>query len=123
MRGRIDCGQRSERDCSPGRGCELAQLEAQHLAELERRGHGVRPVPEVRLGREQLDGDPILRQRAQRKSGFERRDAAARDQDARRLHRGGRYGHREPSFACVWGRTMEVISRSAGRCGCGRPWS
>jgi hypothetical protein len=49
-------------------------------AELERFGDRERPVPELRLGSEELDGHVVLRQRPQRERGLERRDPSTRDE-------------------------------------------
>jgi hypothetical protein len=54
-----------------------------YLAHGKRLGNRERPVPEVRLGSEELDGDTILRERTQRQRGFESGDASTGDQDVR----------------------------------------
>ena len=65
---------------APAAAASVGQLEVRHLAEAERLGDGERPVPEVRLGREHLDADPVLRERPQRQGGLEGGDAAAGDE-------------------------------------------
>ena len=51
------------------------------LAKRERFCDRKRPIPVLGLGREQLDLHPVFGQRAQRKRGLERSDAAPRDQN------------------------------------------
>ena len=82
----VDALERAERERRAGGGRELAELVPLRLAQLERLGDGERPVPEVRLGPEQLDVNLLLREGAERQSGLERRDASAGDDDTRRLH-------------------------------------
>ena len=57
----------------------------------ERLEHGERPVPELRLGRDQLDRDPLLGEVAERENSLERRDPAAGDDYA---------GHTTVTFSC-----------------------
>jgi hypothetical protein len=78
---RLDGGEASGRDGGACGGCQLAQLEAQDLAQPERLGHRQRPVPEMRLGREQLDLDATLPVCPQRERRLERSHASAGDQD------------------------------------------
>ena len=61
----IDAGQCPRREGRPRRRGQLGQVELSYLAEIERLGDRERPIPKVRLGREQLDGDQILRERPQ----------------------------------------------------------
>jgi hypothetical protein len=84
----IDAGQCPERKGRTGRRGEFGELELPHLAEAERLRDSERPIPKVRLGRDQLDADAILRKRPQSQGGLEGRDAAARDHYPRRhVHR------------------------------------
>jgi len=73
----IDAGQCPWREGRTRRRGQLRELELPHLAEIERLRDRERPIPKVRLGREQLNADPILRERPQSQGGLEGRDAAA----------------------------------------------
>ena len=55
-----------------------------HLAETERLGNGERPVPKLRLRREDLDTDATFPQIPQGQRGLEGRDTPAGDQYPRR---------------------------------------
>ena len=78
---RIDGDELSGHEGRAGVGCQLRKLEVTHLAEPERLGHRERPVPEVGLGRDQLDAYAIFCERPQSERGFECRDASACDED------------------------------------------
>ena len=53
-----------------------------HRSHSERLEHGERPVPELRLGCDQLDRYPLLGEIAEREDCLERRDPAAGDEHA-----------------------------------------
>jgi hypothetical protein len=92
----VDAREGSERDEGADTVRQLAEVEVPDLAEVERLGDGHGPVPEARFGREELDADLSLSELAERESCFERRHAAAGDQDRERVSfhasmvRGGR---------------------------------
>ena len=67
------------RRCACLRGQRI-QLEAPYLAELEGLGDRQRPVPEVGLGSEQLDGDPVFGKRSQRERCLEGGNASSGDE-------------------------------------------
>jgi hypothetical protein len=77
----VNTGQCPGREGRTGRRGEIGQLEMPYLAEIERLGDRERPVPKLRLGREQLDADAILRERPQSQGGLERSDAPAGNQN------------------------------------------
>jgi len=64
---------------------DRAEIERMHLAQPKRLPDRERAVPELRLGREQLDRDEPLCQPAEREQRFERCHASAGDYDAKRL--------------------------------------
>ncbi len=80
---RVDRDERPVRERRPGGSGQLLKLETPHGAEPKRFRNRKRPVPEMRLGREQLDTDALLTQRAQREGGLEGGDSPARDQHVR----------------------------------------
>ena len=66
----VDGGECPGRESGTGARSELGQVEVPHLAETERLGNGEGPIPKLRLGREHLNADPVLRQRPQSQSGL-----------------------------------------------------
>jgi hypothetical protein len=80
----VDAGQCPQREGRTGRCGELGQLELPHFAEIKRLGDGERPIPKLRLGRQHLDADTILRQRPQSQGGLDGRNATPGDQYPRR---------------------------------------
>jgi hypothetical protein len=65
------------RQIGPGLPGQLAYWEAPRLPDAERRGYGERAVHEVRIRRDELDRDPILGQRPERKRRFEARNSGS----------------------------------------------
>jgi hypothetical protein len=76
---------------------QLAEVEVTHLAEVERLCDRDRPVPEARLGREQLDADPPFAELTESESRFERRDTATGDdhREGARFHASDRASGRD----------------------------
>ena len=99
--------ERAENEGRAGGRCQGSELEALRLAQLERLGDGQRPVPEVRLGPDQLDVEPLLCERIQCENGLECRHTAAGYQDLP--------GHRPWSVR----RPAGPLIRSGPRTGCG----
>jgi hypothetical protein len=81
----VDIGQCPRREGRAGSCGQLRQVELPHRAQSERLGDSKRPVPELRLGREQLDAHTISRQRPQSQGSLECRNAAAGDNHPNRI--------------------------------------
>ena len=87
---RIDRAEAAEREKGAALVSDRAQVEPVDVAEPEWLSGRKRPVPELGLGREELDHHPLLRELLQREQGLEAGHAAARDQDVQRAAaRGG----------------------------------
>jgi GAF domain-containing protein len=69
-------------------GARYAAIGVLDAAGPERLGDSQRPVREVAAGRQQLDGDPVARQRLEREHALDPGHAAAGDEHAQRRRRG-----------------------------------
>jgi hypothetical protein len=77
-----DLRQRAEDDACTRLLGQIAELEVMHVTETERLRDRQRPVPEMRLGSQQLQVDAILGEVAKRKHRLEGGDAASGDEDS-----------------------------------------
>ena len=97
----LDGGERSQRHPRVALAGKVDQREPRRLSDAERLGDGQRPVPEMRLGREQLKVDALLSELSERKRRLQRGHSTARDQDPVSGLLSLTLAHRS-SFRCRW---------------------
>ncbi len=77
----VDADQRVVHEPGAGLGGEGLQRDLEGVAHGEGLGHRERPVDEMRMRRDERQGDPVVGQRAKRQEALQPSDAAAGDDD------------------------------------------